>query len=309
VWIRRWAALKLPATLERVSVLKVDAWKDAEGRVRWGWVVGLFALLCVVFVGLIIWGLIESHLLELWSPAKLDSPKLVFQTWPTPAAGLLATLVCWRVFRVPTGLRDPRGARHFGAGLALGLLSGAACVLVPLVAGVTSLTLSSAAASTLAWQGVLQLFTLGPAGLGEEVMMRGLGFQAFRRRFGDGPAVLASGLLFGWMHLGNPEGTWISSAIIALVGIWFALVTARTGSLWVAAGLHVSWNWAEGYLFGQPVSGHPPSGALFTGGYPEVPGFWSGGAFGPEAAGWTVVVIVVAIAVTSLSPSPRGGEG
>jgi hypothetical protein len=85
------------------------------------------------------------------------------------------------------------------------------------------------------------------------------------------------------------------------VGVWFGVLTARTGSLWCALGLHLSWNFCEGFVFGQPVSGLRPGASLLGGTVGEA-GFWSGGGFGPEAAGWTAVLLLLAIGLCLLWP-------
>ena len=96
----------------------------------------------------------------------------------------------------------------------------------------------------------------------------------------------------------NPAATWLAALQVALVGAWFGALTVRTGSLWVAMGLHVAWNFFEGFVFGQPVSGNAPGTSLLIGGNAAAPTFWSGGAFGPEAAGWTAVVLVLGLGLT-----------
>ncbi|HEY0883257.1 MAG TPA: CPBP family intramembrane glutamic endopeptidase [Archangium sp.] len=314
----------------------MNVFRDSTGAVRVGWIVALFTVICVVGVPATMTAFYAARLISLELPTRLDSPHLVFQTLPTLIAGALATVVCWAIFRVPTGLETRTGLTRTGlselvedgptttptehssgqsstssdrpgwlalvcTGFLIGLATIAVCILVPVLAGQTTLHL----ASPPWWMGLQQLLTLAPAGLGEELMLRGLAFHAFKRRFGDWPAVLVSGSLFGVLHLTNPEGTWISSAVIALVGLWFALLTVRSGSLWMAAGVHVAWNFGEGFVFGHPVSGHQPASPLFAATWPA-PGFWSGGDFGPEAAAFTAIVLVIAVLLTLRAPFSRG---
>jgi hypothetical protein len=124
---------------------------------------------------------------------------------------------------------------------------------------------------------------------GEELALRGVAFWAIARSAGNAVAVLATGGVFGALHLLNPSATWLAAGIVALVGVWFGVLTARTGSLWCAIGLHLSWNFCEGFVFGQPVSGLRPGLSLLSGTVGAA-GFWNGGDFGPEAAGWTAVL-------------------
>ena len=268
---------------------------DPQGRVRGPWVALVFT---VVAFGL---DLLLNVLLAiggLWTSPELDSPQVILSTLPTLVAGVGATVLCWIAFREPTGLTDPHALRRFGEGFLLGGLALVACCVVPAVIGATSLRLTSRPLAAVAVSGLLQLYTLAPAGLGEELLLRGLALQALRRGFGDVAAVAISSLAFGALHLFNPGATWVAALLVALVGAWFGALMIRTGSVWLPMGVHVAWNFFEGFVFGQPVSGNLPGTSLFVAGVAERPGFWSGGAFGPEAAGWTAFVLVAGLALT-----------
>lgn len=272
---------------------------DPQGRIRGPWVALVFAVVAIGF------DLLLNAILAiggLWKFPELDSPLLLLSTTPTLVAAIAATVITWIAFREPTGLVDAHPPRRFGQGFLVGGFALAVCCVVPLLVGATSLRLSSSAASQLLGSGLLQLCTLAPAGIGEELLLRGLGLQALRRAFGDVPAVAISSVVFGALHLFNPGASWVAALLVALVGAWFGAVTVRTGSVWMAMGLHVAWNFFEGFVFGQPVSGNAPGTSIFVASGPPTPGFWSGGAFGPEAAGWTAVVLAVALGLTLAWP-------
>lgn len=81
------------------------------------------------------------------------------------------------------------------------------------------------------------------APLAEELLFRGFIFQAFRQRIGTIWGALASGALFGAIHITNYDGdNWqvvaASVLTLALLGTALALLTAKTGSLLPAIGLH-----------------------------------------------------------------------
>lgn len=269
--------------------------RDAEGRIRSPYVTGLFILVAVAFEGVLSLLLGFAGLLHF---EDLDSPRVFFATFPTLVSGVGATLVCWLAFREPTGLNAASPLHLFGAGFLIGAVTLCVCCLVPALVGTTSLSLTPKSAGVVASAGLMQLLTLSPAGFGEELLLRGLGFNALRRGMGDVAAVAVSSVIFGGLHLFNPDATGLAALQVALVGAWFGALTVRTGSVWLAMGVHVAWNFFEGFVFGQPVSGNPPGTSLLIGRSGAVPTFWSGGAFGPEAAGWTAVVLVLALGLT-----------
>lgn len=235
---------------------------------------------------------------------NLEALRLLFSTLPTLLSAIIATTVTWFAFREPTGLLDPRPAVRFGNGFLIGAVLLTVVVLVPMLAGATTLRFNAA------WplrSGLLQLVTLAPAGIGEEMMLRGIGFNALRRGLGNVATVVITSVIFGALHLFNPHASWVGTLIIALVGVWFGIIVVRTGSVWTSIGLHVAWNFFEGFVFGQPVSGNETGPALFKGGVRSASMFWSGGDFGPEAAGFTALALFFAIAITLAWPRRNRG--
>lgn len=81
------------------------------------------------------------------------------------------------------------------------------------------------------------------APLAEEFLFRGFIFQSFRQRIGTIWGALASGAMFGAVHITNYEGDGIeivaaSALTLGIFGVVLALLMAKTGSLLPAIGLH-----------------------------------------------------------------------
>jgi hypothetical protein len=106
--------------------------------------------------------------------------------------------------------------------------------------------------------------------------------------------VLISSAIFGIMHLGNPNATWISAVGILLAGVFLAFGYLRTRQLWLPIGLHIGWNFFEGVVFGFPVSGL--DSYRFTHITINGPEIWTGGPFGPEAG----LVLIPALILGSM---------
>ncbi len=67
-----------------------------------------------------------------------------------------------------------------------------------------------------------------------------------------------------------------------LIAILLGLGYMLTGELAIPIGIHITWNFFQGYVFGFPVSGGASGNSLIAiqqGG----PDLWTGGVFGPEA--------------------------
>lgn len=95
-------------------------------------------------------------------------------------------------------------------------------------------------------------------------------------------AVLVSSLIFGLLHAGNPNASWISTLNISIAGLVFAYPYIVTKSLAIPVGMHLSWNYFQGAVFGLPVSGSQFDQMLMV---TEITGpeTFTGGTFGLEA--------------------------
>jgi membrane protease YdiL (CAAX protease family) len=141
----------------------------------------------------------------------------------------------------------------------------------------------------------------------EELMFRGIVFRLVEELAGTRGALVVSGLLFGLLHLVNPGATpWGALAIAVEGGLMLGAAYAATRSLWLAIGIHLGWNYAEGGIFGATVSGsgHGPAG-LLTATLPG-PAALTGGGFGPEASLLAIVVCAVPTVLFLRAAGRRG---
>lgn len=252
---------------------------------------------------------------------------------------LLLTLV-FGAFDTPrvtsAGLGGPilRSLTEYTAGTVIGIVLITLTLLVP---GIVGTVRFDALAPSWHWALIPVWFVgLAIAAAWEEVLFRGYGFQwlcrgtgnllvyAIRPLFPLEPNVVAqwlgrafwvglSAVVFALMHTSNPNAGFLSGINTALAGVWLAVAVFRTRALWLACGLHLGWNFAQGPLLGLPISGMGSAESGMT-----IPSLWStsltgpdwatGGSYGIEAGLPCTVVVLIAIAIAGLYKPRRPGE-
>lgn len=136
------------------------------------------------------------------------------------------------------------------------------------------------------------------SGVLEEVVLRLVIFRLLWRSFGIWPAIALAALLFGALHLGNPESSlFAASCLTAGEGIGIGLYLL-TGRIWASIGMHAAWNFTQGWIFGAAVSGTAgiAGGPLSLRPVAGVPDWLSGGGFGPEESLAAMVLSLAASA-------------
>jgi uncharacterized protein len=142
---------------------------------------------------------------------------------------------------------------------------------------------------------ILVIFLFLLVGWSEELLSRGYHLQTIASGLNKFWGVIISSVIFGLLHLANPNASWVSAVGIFFAGMFFAFGYLRSGKLWLPIGMHIGWNLFEGCVFGFSVSGldvYQLTQIQVTG-----PDLWTGGAFGPEAG---LVVLPALIIGTTL---------
>lgn len=152
----------------------------------------------------------------------------------------------------------------------------------------------------------LLLFGVGLAtGYSEELAFRGYILQNLGEGIGLVWAVVVSCILYGLMHMPNPNSTLLSGVIIAILGFLRIFGWLRTGQLWLSIGMHAGWNFFQGPILGFSVSGFGSQSLIqhtISG-----PNWMTGGSFGPEAGIVVVPVVLLALIVMFLWTAKRDG--
>lgn len=127
------------------------------------------------------------------------------------------------------------------------------------------------------------------AGICEEILFRGFIQHLLASRVGLYWAVAITSVLFSLAHMANPGYNGICFLNIVLIALIFSTMVIRTGNLYFAIALHISWNLFQGYVLGIAVSGNIPHGLYSL----KLTGadWMTGGEFGVEGSLVTTLVL------------------
>lgn len=251
-----------------------------SGALRAPWRITIFIVVTVV-------ALIASSVLlgplVTWASAAGSAPG-AGDSVLTSVALLASTFVCVRYV-------DHRGWDAVWLGrraarprfLAEGFVLGALAIGLPCLGLAATGQMHFTAAPAASWWGAAARVSwfLLPAALLEELLTRGYLFAVLRESAGWRPALAATSLIFGLLHVPNHGATVETITLVTLAGVLLGAVVLATGSLYAAWMTHFGWNWAMAVPLHSPVSGFPlatPNYQLTDAG----PSWLTGGAWGPE---------------------------
>ena len=206
----------------------------------------------------------------------------------------------------------------FGFGLTLGAVLMLVIFLIELAAGWVKVsgTFVTAMSNTGFLPAILiPLVTFLAVGFYEELFSRGYQLQNLAEGLGGiGPkagialATLLSSAVFGILHAANPNADLFSTLNIVLAGGFLATGYLLTGELAIPIGLHITWNFFQGNVFGFPVSGTDFRSATLIAIEQGGPDLWTGGTFGPEAGLLGLGAMALGVWLTILWVRRRYGE-
>lgn len=203
--------------------------------------------------------------------------------------------------RVVTELATPGLLREWAAGAACGAGLYTACVVTLMLLGIYRV------------EGLNPLAFLLPnlamaikSGIFEELIFRGVLFRSVEAMFGSWAGIVVSSLVFGFLHLLNPEATVGGAAYIAIeAGLLLAAAHLVTRRLWICMGFHMAWNYVQSAVFSGAVSGNAAEPGLLRATI-EGPDLLTGGAFGMEHSVAALVYCTTAGAILLAVAIRRG---
>lgn len=221
----------------------------------------------------------------------------LFSTLGTVMMLTLFVYVAEKSSMASLGLVGKRRGLHYAGGCLLGLAMFGSAMGILALSGAVEIRVSP----SVSWLHTgLFFLAFVIQGASEELLLRG--FLMNRLRIGRPVwvAVLISSLTFAVLHLPNEGAGGLALLNVFLFGLLASLLYLVTGSLWVSMGAHSLWNFAQGNLFGCPVSGYtvgisplitlPAEGRELT----------HGGIFGPEGGLAVTLVLLTSLALVVL---------
>jgi uncharacterized protein len=261
----------------------------APGRFRWAKAVAwlfMLAILCIAAFNV-------SADASLWFSAVVSGEPFTSRANAPSGARLIAVIVgaiaMLVTYALAVGFVERRKIpelelRYLIPDLAIGLAVGGLliAVIIGLMWGAGWVTIKATPVTKIA-EALKQSVQ---SGVIEEVLMRIIIFRLLWRAAGVFPALILTALLFGGLHLSNPDATIFSGlCLVAGEGIGAGLYLL-SGRVWMSIGMHAGWNFAQGWLFGSAVSGLAvfAGGPLHTRPTSGISEILSGGGFGPESS-------------------------
>lgn len=140
----------------------------------------------------------------------------------------------------------------------------------------------------------------------EEILFRGVIFRITEEKLGSYLALLISAIIFGAMHLLNPNSSLLAGVGIAIqAGLLLGVAYMYTRNLWFPIAIHFAWNFTQSAIFGANVSGNEISKTLVTS---KIEGavWFTGGEFGPEGSLQATIFCLAAAILLFVLTSKEG---
>ena len=282
------------------------------GRLRWlralGWMVVLAVLAVLTF------NVAADSVLRVaaWADGTHFTTRAAAPGGARLAAVIIASIAMLAAYGLAVRLGEGRSADELAlaplvpesiAGLAIGGAIMVAIIAALAIAGMVTIEAVPVSHLSASLKETIQSAVV------EETLMRLIIFRLLWRSFGVWPALGLAAVLFGALHLGNPDATLFSAVcLLAGEGVGAGLYML-TGRPWLSIGMHAGWNFTQGWVFGSAVSGLGgfAGGPLVTRPVQGVAPYLSGGGFGPESSLFALLLSLVASGTFLWLAWVRGG--
>ena len=185
--------------------------------------------------------------------------------------------------------------KEFGTGLFMGI--------VPIIFLIVLYSMN--AWIDLKWNSQFEMASILPIislAIIEELIFRGIIFQALVERFGMITISFIFALLFSMAHLANPNFEPIAMLNTFLVSLVFSYSWYHTRGLWLPILLHISWNLMV-YLMGMTLSGLVLKKSLYlTSLSSDIPTPWLNSYYGIEGTIYCTIILILFFPIIQMLP-------
>jgi len=208
---------------------------------------------------------------------------------------LVSYIALYRFYerRKITELSTRNIGKYLLAGLLLGILVPSLSVIVAYLRGEFVVLSISNFTNVFLRDLTISIGFVIAGALFEEVLFRGVLFRLIEEKLGSYLALIISCLIFGFAHLMNENSSFFAGFAISIISLLITSTYMYTRNLWFPIAIHFAWNFAQGDIFGMPVSGDPSSTSIIVSQL-EGSKWFTGGDWGIEA---TVQMVVFSLIV------------
>ncbi|TCN61048.1 CPBP family intramembrane metalloprotease [Flavobacterium circumlabens] len=198
--------------------------------------------------------------------------------------------------RAVTELSSKRLAQNLIIGTLIGFVLQALTILVIYLSGGFSIVAVNPVSFIL-----IPLTVAFTIAIIEEILVRGIVFRIIEEKLGTYIALSISAVLFGALHMANPNSTLLSGLCITFAGFLLGAAFVYSRNLWFPIALHFAWNFTQSGIFGAITSGNEKTKSLLES---KIQGsvLLTGGEFGPEGSiQATLFCFIAALVLLALS--------
>lgn len=286
-----------------------NIFRNDSNQIRSGW-----KIIIVLFCSLIIIPFIVGMLLSPMLMIKGINPKTMqilrsVSMYIQEISMIITPIFFWKVIdkKSLTELGFPsikNNQKNFIFGLLIGALSltAAAAIILCTKSG----TLKNSLLNPEFSLPVLNAFILYIfVGFAEEISCRGYFLSVLKQCQNKYIPYIGSAVIFALMHSLNPGISFLSYINLFLFGLFLSYVVYTTNNIWFGIGLHITWNFFEGNVWGFLVSGGNNTGSIYTIKILNS-NIINGGAFGPEGGlAVTFILVLLIIIIYKFVPSKK----
>lgn len=272
-------------------------------RVGWRLViaVSLWLLITGILPMFLIWiPSVRGLLTQLPGPIIITPGLLLFADGVMASASLLTALIMTRIengsffdYGMPGWAAF--GKRFWqGGGYGFAMIS----LLIGVIAALRGFSVSGIDLHVLPALRYASLYFVGfiTVAIFEEFSFRGYLQSTLQSVTGFWPAAVIWAAGFVAIHLNNPGETKFGLLMVGCFGLLAAFTLRRTGNIWFAVGMHVTWDWGETFFYSVRDSGVPAVGHLLKSDF-HGPTWLTGGSAGPEGSLVSLGVLVLSAVV------------